>query len=178
MILASATRRAATARAVLTKAFAVAITGLSGCSTPSCAPATYVPHGPDGGYRELPFGDDVVEVRYQWSSVAVRRNTASDFALLRAAEVALARGAGAFCIEGLQVFHGQLDDWPESLEYAAYTIRTFEAAQPDREIATSGATAPALHACYEPVKTARQLRMEHGIAPEIANPAPAEDREP
>jgi hypothetical protein len=167
-------RVAAAARTLLPQVFTVVLLCLSGCATPSCASASYAPHGPNGGYRELDFGPDVFEVRYEWSSVPTRA-FASDFALLRAAELARARNATVFCIEGLQVFNGQLDDWPESLDYAAHTIRTFTVAPPGREITRTGSVSAQLYACYEPLHAERWLRAEHGVAPDPMEPAAIED---
>ena len=140
---------------------------LLGCATPTA----YGPDGPEGGYRELEFARDLFEVRFESERFArpLRSTPERGFALLRAAELARARGASLFCLEGVQSFRGRLH-WPLDLSYVAYTVRTFDAPPPDREITEDPTEEPALYACYEPSATARRLRAAHGLSSEGEEP--------
>jgi hypothetical protein len=81
------TRRAAGAVAL----GAGAVVWLAACAPP------YQPAGMMGGYRELPLGGDTVLVSFHWTRFT-SPDRIMDFLLLRAAEVALDRGAPYFVV--------------------------------------------------------------------------------
>lgn len=122
-----------------------------------CQGIAYAPLGPEGGYSELDFSSDVFEARFEGVGGNFHFPAVRKLALLRGAELAQARGAVTFCVESIYEYRGSVRD------YVAYTIRAFETAPANREIASADSVHPALHACYEASETERWLKAKHNV---------------
>jgi hypothetical protein len=128
----------------------VAVLLLSGCATP------YQERGYLGGYKETRLKQNVFRVSFKGNSFTDKRK-ASDFALLRCAEVTLEKGFRFFVISGSRAQHGEsygfggMELLSINNPRSFYTIHCFKDKPPD------------YYLWYEATYLARSLRDKYGI---------------
>lgn len=82
----------------LTVIFALVTIAVAGCAT-LYQPTPYQPISSNGGFSSTQLGENIFEVHF-WGNEYTSSERASDFALLRSAELTLERGFNYFIIDG------------------------------------------------------------------------------